>query len=311
MQYLVTNIVNFFQGQWGTWREEQQIACLQASGVQCVLDSVVPKFPRLVRCARSRQFWQPSEETRFACCRPDSSQLLMGHKVQPIFAVFPKLVLVQLLGQFQVLLLPSSRSGNVAILGPSHSSHRIRAEGVTLIGRFIFSTIDLHKILSTQSSKRNYNSCRASANTSLTDGTTGPKPQATLSLPGKMKRLTLQWTKPEDNSTVCTTLCAPVKSSGNTCGLRTCQTPQEILGFLGPSASDLAGDHHQPRATIPMAQLWVCSFLVLSCLHQCLCHQRGIFSCKSSSAKHPQLCCTLCGGGHKRRVDGHTGRGTL
>ena len=64
--------------------------------------------------------------------------------------------------------------------------------------------------------------------------------------------------------------CAPVKPSGNTSGLRFCQAPREILGFLGPSASDLAGDHHQPRATIPMAQLWVCSFLVLACLRQCL-----------------------------------------
>ena len=64
--------------------------------------------------------------------------------------------------------------------------------------------------------------------------------------------------------------CAPVESPGHTNSLRTCQAPQEILRFLGPSASDLASDHHKPRATIPTAQLWVCSFLVLACLRQCL-----------------------------------------
>ena len=59
------------------------------------------------------------------------SQLLTGHREQPIFAIVPNLVLIQLLGQFLELLLPSSRPGNVAILGPSHSSHRIHAEGVS------------------------------------------------------------------------------------------------------------------------------------------------------------------------------------
>ena len=71
---------------------------------------------RLGWCARGRQFRQLPAETRFACCRPDSSQLLMGHREQPIFAIVPNLVLVQLLGQFLELLLPSSRSRNVAIL---------------------------------------------------------------------------------------------------------------------------------------------------------------------------------------------------
>ena len=80
---------------------------------------------------KERQFWQPSAETRFACCRPDFSQLLMGHREQPIFAIVPNLVLVQLLGQFLELPLPSSRSRNVAALGPSRSSHRIHAEGVS------------------------------------------------------------------------------------------------------------------------------------------------------------------------------------
>ena len=57
-------------------------------------------------CARGRLFWQLSEETRFACCRPDSSQLLMGHTEQPVFAIVPNLVLVQLHGQLPELLLP-------------------------------------------------------------------------------------------------------------------------------------------------------------------------------------------------------------
>ena len=86
-----------------------------------------------------------------------------------------------------------------------------------------------------------------------------------------MKRLTLPWNKPEDNSSVCTVLLVRSREvSWDTSGLHTCQAPQEILGFLGPSASDLAGNHHQPRATIPTAQHWVCSFLVLACLRQCL-----------------------------------------
>ena len=84
------------------------------------------------------------------------------------------------------------------------------------------------------------------------------------------KRLTFPWNQPKDNSNVCIMLLVrPVKSPGNTSGLRTSQAHQEILGFLGPSASDLAGDHHQPRVTIT-TQLWVCFFLVLACLRQCL-----------------------------------------
>ena len=91
---------------------------------------------------KERQFWQPSAETRFACCRPDFSQLLMGHREQPIFAIVPNLVLVQLLGQFLELPLPSSRSRNVAALGPSRSSHRIHAEGcVTANGCLSFSAV--------------------------------------------------------------------------------------------------------------------------------------------------------------------------
>ena len=47
---------------------------------------------------RRRLFGRLSVETRFACCRPDSSQLLMGHTEQPVSAVVPKLVIVELLG---------------------------------------------------------------------------------------------------------------------------------------------------------------------------------------------------------------------
>ena len=83
----------------------------------------VQDFPRFGWCVRGRLFWQLSVETRFACCRPDSSRLPMDHTEQPIFAIVPNLVLVQLLGQFPELLIPSSRSRNVAILVPSHSSH--------------------------------------------------------------------------------------------------------------------------------------------------------------------------------------------
>ena len=68
--------------------------------------------------------------TRSACCGPGFSQLLMGHKEQPISAIAPNLVLVQLLGQFPELPFLSSRSRNVAILGPSRLSHQIRAAGV-------------------------------------------------------------------------------------------------------------------------------------------------------------------------------------
>ena len=60
--------------------------------------------------------------TRFACCRPNSFHLLMGHTKQPIFAIVPNLVPVQLHGQPPELLLQFLRSRNVAILDPSRSS---------------------------------------------------------------------------------------------------------------------------------------------------------------------------------------------
>ena len=61
-----------FQGQWETWREEQPVACLKATGLQCVLGGV-SYFPRLGWCVRGRLFWRLSVETRFACCRPGAS----------------------------------------------------------------------------------------------------------------------------------------------------------------------------------------------------------------------------------------------
>ena len=74
---------------------------------------------------RGRPFGRLSVGTRSACCRPDSSQLLMGHTEQPVSAIVPNLVLVQVHGQLQELLLGSLRSRNVAILDPSRSSHQI------------------------------------------------------------------------------------------------------------------------------------------------------------------------------------------
>ena len=93
-----------FQGLWGTWREEKPVACLWATGLQCILDGVVPIFPRLGSYVRGRLFWRLLVETGSVCCRPDSSQLLMGHIEQPIFAIVPNLVLVQLPGQLPDLL---------------------------------------------------------------------------------------------------------------------------------------------------------------------------------------------------------------
>ena len=55
----------------------------------------------------------------------------MGHREQQIFAIVPNLVLVELIGQSLVLLSLSSRSKNVAILGPSHLSHSFYAEGAS------------------------------------------------------------------------------------------------------------------------------------------------------------------------------------
>ena len=80
-----------------------------------------PGFPKLGWCARDRLFRQLSVETRFACCRPNYSQLLMGHTKQPVFAFA---LLVQLHGQPPELLLQSLRSRNVATLDPSRSSHQ-------------------------------------------------------------------------------------------------------------------------------------------------------------------------------------------
>ena len=45
--------------------------------LQCFLGSVVPNFPMLGRRVRDRLFGRLSAETRFACCRPDSSQLVL------------------------------------------------------------------------------------------------------------------------------------------------------------------------------------------------------------------------------------------
>ena len=57
--------------------------------------------------------------------------LPMGHTEQPVSAIVPNLVLVQLLGQLPELLLQSLRSRNVVILDPSRSSHRIHVEDVS------------------------------------------------------------------------------------------------------------------------------------------------------------------------------------
>ena len=59
---------------------------------------------------------------RFVCCRPNSFQLPMDHTKQPVFAIVPALVPVQLHGQPPELLIQSLRSRNVAILDPSRSS---------------------------------------------------------------------------------------------------------------------------------------------------------------------------------------------
>ena len=111
------------------------------TGLRCVFGGVVPQCPRLGWCVRGRLFWRLSVETRFACCRPDSSQLPMGHTEQPVFAIVPNLVLVQLLGQPPELLLRSLRSRNVEILDTSRSSHRIHVEDASQIGCFWLSAL--------------------------------------------------------------------------------------------------------------------------------------------------------------------------
>ena len=109
----VAALSTLFQGLLRTWRAKWPVACLQATGLRCAPGNVVPKFPRPGWCARGRVFWRLSVGTRSACCRPDFSQLLMGHTEQPISAIAPNLVLVQLLGQFPELPLLSPRSRNV------------------------------------------------------------------------------------------------------------------------------------------------------------------------------------------------------
>ena len=71
------------------------------------------EFPRLGWYVRGRLFWRLPVERGFACCRPDSSQLLTGHTEQPVSAIVPILVLVQLLGQLPEHPLRSLRSRNM------------------------------------------------------------------------------------------------------------------------------------------------------------------------------------------------------
>ena len=70
-------------------------------------------FQNFTRYVKGLLFGRLSVETRFACCRPDSSQLLEGHTEQPVSAIVPNLVLIQVLGQLPELLLRSLRSRNV------------------------------------------------------------------------------------------------------------------------------------------------------------------------------------------------------
>ena len=64
----------------------------------------------------------------------------MDRRQQPIFASVPNRVLVQLLGQILELLLPSSISQNVSILGPSRwSCCNECSRCATAIGCFLFS----------------------------------------------------------------------------------------------------------------------------------------------------------------------------
>ena len=51
---------------------------------------------------RGRLFGRLSVETRFACCRPDSSQLPMGHKEQLVSAIVPNLVLTDSFQSFSI-----------------------------------------------------------------------------------------------------------------------------------------------------------------------------------------------------------------
>ena len=51
-------------------------------------------------CERSSIFGSFRRRQEMPAVVPDSSQLRMGQKEQPIFAIAPNLVLVQLLGQF-------------------------------------------------------------------------------------------------------------------------------------------------------------------------------------------------------------------
>ena len=68
---------------WNTcsWAKKKKPACLQTTGLQCVLGGVAPNFPRLGYCMRAF-FGCALVETRFACCRAESSQLVMGHSIR-------------------------------------------------------------------------------------------------------------------------------------------------------------------------------------------------------------------------------------
>ena len=57
--------------------------------VSSAFSAVVQGFPKLGWCVKFRLCWHLSVETRFACSRPDSSKLQMGHTRQPIFAIVP------------------------------------------------------------------------------------------------------------------------------------------------------------------------------------------------------------------------------
>ena len=104
---------------------EGRIASRMSLGtdLQCVLGGVVPRF---------HQAWMVCERSSILAAFGGDKICLLSSTLIPAAegsyktarsATVPNLVLVQLLGQFLELLLPSSRSRNVAILGPSHSSH--------------------------------------------------------------------------------------------------------------------------------------------------------------------------------------------
>ena len=84
----------------------------------------------LCRCSKISQAWMVRESSSiWAAFGGDKICLLSSRLLQAANGSWR--AVIQLLGQFLDLLLPSSRSRNVAILGPSHSSHRIHAERVS------------------------------------------------------------------------------------------------------------------------------------------------------------------------------------